>query len=153
MSALWPPFLPASCLPSSSARSKPWQHDHSPTTATRTRHTLIGTLTATLACCISMLACVFCRKMVEEGMGDALDEEKERRQQLAGVRREARAAVARERDQQVALMIARLVAALRGAAHSRSARVRMCFLHCQSHAIPAYAPPPCYLPSAPPAAA
>jgi hypothetical protein len=33
--------------------------------------------------------------VVEEGMGDALDEEKERRQQLAGVRREARAAVAR----------------------------------------------------------
>jgi hypothetical protein len=54
-------------------------------------------------------------------MGDALDEEKERRQQLAGVRREARAAVARERDQQVALMIARWVPWARGALAGRAA--------------------------------
>ncbi|KAI3426127.1 hypothetical protein D9Q98_008506 [Chlorella vulgaris] len=52
------------------------------------------------------LDCGEVRKCIEESMGDALDEERERKQQLAGVRKEARVAVARERDQQIALMIA-----------------------------------------------
>ncbi|KAL4448632.1 hypothetical protein ABPG75_005851 [Micractinium tetrahymenae] len=52
------------------------------------------------------LECGELRQLIEGSMGDAMDEEKERRQQLAGVRKEAREAIARERDQQIAMMIA-----------------------------------------------